>query len=174
MALIVEDGTGRADAEAYVSVAEADTYHLNRGNAVWAPLTGTVKEQLLRKATEYMLGEYGSRWASFRTTSTQALDWPRAWVPLPDAPYGYGSSSAYVPNNIVPGEVKRACAALALIANDGDLAPSLPPTTLKETVGPISVEYDPASVNYTVYRAIDATLKRYLSGSKMNVGLVRT
>lgn len=32
MPLIVEDGTGLPDAEAYISVADADAYHDARGN----------------------------------------------------------------------------------------------------------------------------------------------
>jgi hypothetical protein len=57
MALIVEDGTGRADAESYVSVADADTYHANRGELRRGRRSAPPpsKEQLLRQATEYML-----------------------------------------------------------------------------------------------------------------------
>ena len=36
MALIVEDGTGKATANSYVSLAVADAYFLLRGNADWA------------------------------------------------------------------------------------------------------------------------------------------
>lgn len=39
MALIFEDGTGRADADSYCSVADADAYLAARGrNATWATL----------------------------------------------------------------------------------------------------------------------------------------
>src|SRR6266850_1608568 len=119
MALVVEDGTGLAAAESYASVAEADQYHSDRGNAAWAPLATAAKEQALRKATEYMVQVYRQRWASFRTTFVQALDWPRAWVPLIDAPGPYGRWTAYVPYNVVPAEVKRACSELALVSLAG-------------------------------------------------------
>jgi hypothetical protein len=46
MALIVEDGTGLANAESYVSVADATTYHANIGNTAWA-----VYRQSLRDIT---------------------------------------------------------------------------------------------------------------------------
>ena len=36
MALIIEDGTQPAGANAYVSTADADDYHLARSNAAWA------------------------------------------------------------------------------------------------------------------------------------------
>lgn len=174
MPLIVEDGTGLASAESYISVADATTYHADRGNAAWAALASdTVREQLLRKATDYMLQVYGERWLSFRTTSTQALDWPRAYVQLKDAPYGYGSMAAYVPNNVVPVEVKRACAELALAASSGELAPALERATLSERVGEIAVTYDPNSAEYKRFRAVDMLVGRYLGGSGTNVGLVR-
>ena len=38
MALIVEDGTGLANAESYVSVADATTYHTNYGNTAWTAI----------------------------------------------------------------------------------------------------------------------------------------
>ena len=43
MSLIVEDGTGLAGAESYVSVTDADTYHDKRGNTAWATLTTAQK-----------------------------------------------------------------------------------------------------------------------------------
>lgn len=82
MALIVEDGTGLAAAEAYASVAEADTYHTARGReATWTDLDADVKERALRLATDYMQQAYRSLWAGTRKTTAQALDWPRWNVP---------------------------------------------------------------------------------------------
>lgn len=51
MSLVTEDGTAKADAESYCTVAFATTYHSDRGNAAWAALASdTVREQLLRPA----------------------------------------------------------------------------------------------------------------------------
>ena len=36
MALIVEDGTAKSDAESFISGTDADTYFSKRGNATWA------------------------------------------------------------------------------------------------------------------------------------------
>lgn len=174
MALIVEDGSGKVDSESYISVAEATTYHSDRGNAAWAALANdTIREQMLRKATGFMEQTYRERWKMFRVTSTQALSWPRAWVQLPDAPYGYGSFAAFVPNTIVPTEVKRACAELALAAISGDLNPTLDRTTLKEKVDVIEVEYSPHSPEYKRFRAVDMLLSPYLQVSGMSAKLVR-
>lgn len=173
MALVVEDGTGRADAESYISVNDADTYHSDRGNSTWGPLATSAKEQHLRKATDYMLEAYRGRWLSFRVFSTQTLDWPRAYVALADAPSGYGSFAAFVPNNIVPTEVKRACAELALASMDGALSPALDRTTRREKVGEIEVEYDAGSPAYKQFRSVDMLLSVYLAGSGSSAGLVR-
>ena len=84
MSLIVEDGTGRADAESYASVSVADAYHTARGNTAWAALATTaLKEAALRKATDYLGQTYGLRWKGYRMTTTQALDWPRELVCRP-------------------------------------------------------------------------------------------
>lgn len=42
--LIVEDGTGIANADSYVSVAEADAYHVAFGNDLWAAIDPTKKK----------------------------------------------------------------------------------------------------------------------------------
>jgi hypothetical protein len=68
MTLTVEDGTGKADAESYISVADADTYFTARNNATWAALSTSDKEAALRKATDYMLQAYRVRWAGMRET----------------------------------------------------------------------------------------------------------
>lgn len=167
MTLIVEDGTGKSDAESYATVVEASTYHnaRNQGDA-WDLVDD--QEAALRLATAYMEQAYRLRWKSFRVTATQALCWPRAWVQTPDAPYGYGSFAAYIPNNVVPTEVKQACMELALKSASGALAPDLERATVAEKIGPIEVQYDKSSPRYVEFRSIDMLLGPFL----MNVGPV--
>jgi hypothetical protein len=173
MALDVEDGTGKATSESFISVTDADTYHSNHGNTTWAALATANKEAALRKATEYMEQAYRLKWRGYRVTSTQRLSWPRAWCPIPDAPYGYGSFTAYIAQNVVLDEAKRACAELALIASAADLNPTLERTTSSEKVGDIAVTYDTNSPEWKRYRSVDMLLAPYLSGSSISVGLVR-
>ena len=71
MTIIVEDGTGLANAESYVSVVDANTYHSKLGNDAWTDLDTSVKEQLLRKATDYMVAQYRLQYAGYRRYSTQ-------------------------------------------------------------------------------------------------------
>jgi len=175
MALVVEDGTGKADAESYISVADADTYHSNRNSTSWAVLSTAVKEACLRKATEYMVNQYRTRWLGVRVESStgQALDWPRAFVY--SEPFLNGAVGEYpylVADDVVPTEVQRACAELALRASATTLDPDLEQKVVQETVGPITVKYDVNAPVYVTYRQIDNMLKIYLKTGG-NSGMVR-
>jgi hypothetical protein len=167
MALITEDGTGLSTAESLCSVAFANAYHSNRGNAAWSALgSDPVREQLLRKATDYMEQMYREQWAGHRFYTTQALSWPRYGVPMRDAGSFYASDA-------VPVIVANACAELALRAISGALAPDIGRLKSRVKIGPIETEYVAGSSN-TRYRAIDQMLRPFLNGSGgMNVNVVR-
>jgi hypothetical protein len=174
MSLEVEDGTAKANAESYVSVADVSAYHAARGASTWALLTEAQMEQALRRATDYMLQMFRGRWKGFRKDATQALDWPRAYVYLePFIQGGVGEQPYLVADNIVPAEVKNACAELALRAAAGELSPDLTRSKSSVRVGEISVTYDPASSEYPRFRAIDAMLSPYLTGSALNMRVAR-
>jgi len=168
MALEVEDGTGKSTAESYISVADASNYHTVRGNTAWAALaTDALREAALRKATDFMRQVYRSRWQGYKVNEDQALDWPRYDVEVE----GYAIDS-----DIVPTEIKNACAELALRASAADLNPDLTQGVAREKVGQIEVEYDKASPQFTRYRAIDALLSPYLKagGGGCSMGLIRS
>lgn len=118
MALVVEDGTGRSDAESYLSVAAANTFHTNHGNSAWSG-ADAAKEQALRRATRYVDGHYRARWKGFKRLRTQALEWPRYDV--------YDLSGYDVDSDSVPAAVQHATAEAALreIASPGSLQPDL-------------------------------------------------
>ena len=83
MALVVEDGTGLSNADSYVSVEEADAYHLLYGNDEWATLAN--KEVLLRRASRDIDLMFGTRYQSRPFLTTQSLLWPR--IPYYSSPY---------------------------------------------------------------------------------------
>lgn len=174
MALIVEDGTGLANAESYISVAYATSYHADRGNSGWAAIASdTIREQLLRKATEYMLQVYRMCWKGYRTSTTQSLDWPRNNVLRTDIATAY-SGTIYYPDNEIPIEVKNACAELALKANSITLAPDLNQLILKQKVGPLETEYSEYSSQSRRYRSVDLMLTPYVTNrSGVNITLIR-
>lgn len=175
--LIVEDGTGKADAESYTSVADASAYHTARGNAAWAALASdTVREQLLRKATDAMMQMFAGRWAGTRVSSTQALDWPRYNVPMKDGPanlpYSYGVAS-YYPSNTIPAAVARACAELALRAATADLIADGTQAVKREKIGPLEVEYQDATTSGTSYRAVEGMLAPFMVATSGQIRLAR-
>ncbi len=168
MSLICEDGSGKSDSESYISVADASNYHTVRGNTAWAALTtDALREAALRRATDYMRQAYRSRWQGYKVNEDQALDWPRYNVVVE----GYAIDS-----DIVPTEIKNACAELALRASAADLNPDLTQGVLSEQVGSIQVTYDKASPQFTRYRAIDAILSPYLKagGGGCSMGVIRS
>lgn len=168
MSLIVEDGTGMATAESYISVADASTYFTARAVTTWGALaTDALREAALRKATEYMISTYRDRWQGLRVYPTvQALCWPR---------YGVAIEGVYLDDDVIPETIKRACAELALKAASADLNPDLTQGVVREKVGSIEVEYDKSSPQSTRYKAIDAMLAPYLKtgGGGCSMKLVR-
>jgi hypothetical protein len=151
--MTVEDGTGLSTASSYASVAEADAYHLLRGNSTWTGLDA-VKEAALIRATSYITGEYSSRWPGYRSSGTQALDWPRSGALDADGYYQSG----------VPVAVKVATieAALLELVTAGTLteAQDRGGAIVREKVGPIETEYSDGAPTGTVYPAIKLALSR--------------
>ncbi|QHJ00112.1 hypothetical protein GT347_20290 [Xylophilus rhododendri] len=174
MPLTVDTGAGNPAADSFVSLADATAYHSSIGNTAWADLAPDVQEQRLRRATAFMEQAYRMRWAGTRVTSTQALSWPRAWVPMPDAPGGYGSLPAYYPIDSVPVAVQRACAELALkAATSSSLAPDVKPLATRVKVGPIEKEYAAGSRQTTRYGAVEGMLAPFFATSGGMVRVVR-
>ena len=175
MTLVVETGSGSATAESFISLTDAATYHSNRGNAAWAALASdAVREQCLRKATDYMQGQYRARWQGYKNTATQALAWPRAFVYI--EPFYLGAVGSYpflVASDIVPVEVKNACAELALKAATADLLADTTQQVIREKIGPLETEYDKFSPQSTRYSAIEAMLAPYFARGSNSIKTVR-
>lgn len=124
--------------DAYDSVANVDAYWADRGNAAWAALTEVVKEQNIRKATDYI--DRNFRFIGNRATASQRLEWPRLDAVDPDG-FTVGETDA-------PWQVKEAMAIVAdlyragtydlegIVTNDAAIR--------KTKVDVIEVEYDTA------------------------------
>jgi hypothetical protein len=173
MTLIVEDGTGKPDAQSFASVATADAQMAELGMTIWTSLNEPEKEQALRRATQYMEQVYRLRWQGYRTTNGQSLSWPRAEVPIPDAPGKFAGYYTYVNEYSVPAEVVRACVELALKAAAGPLYADQARAQNRVKVGDIEAEYSPYSSQAIKYVAIDALLLVYLTSSANSATLVR-
>lgn len=162
--LIPEDGTGLANADSLASLDFADTYHFNRGNTRWQEIGDPRKEQLLRRATDYIKYIFGRSFAGIIAVQGQALPFPRIIVSL----------GGNVGN---PIDIQEATAELALIADSAPLMPNEMTMRKKMVkVGPIQVEYD--ANGFTGPRFVSATsrLVKYMDNLSigMTARLVRT
>ena len=144
MALIIEDGTGKSDAESYVSVADCVTYADNRG-LTFSASTTPLQEQALRRAAVWLDSTYRSRFTGFRTDGhDQALEWPRQSGVYQSEPFGS------IPTDIVPQEIIDAqCeAAVRELATPGGLSPDVVAGKIQKSVtvvGAVSVDYAASS-----------------------------
>lgn len=169
MGLVVETGAGLPDAESFCSVESANAYHANRGNAAWAALASdTVREQMLRKASDYMEQLYRPRWAGMKKITSQALSWPRYYVPIKDA-----VMTQYYDANSVPAQVANACAELALRAISGELAPDISRLKRRVKVDVIETEYVDGAAPFVRFRAVDRMLDPFMSGTAGQLRVVR-
>lgn len=104
-ALVVEDGSGKVDANTYVSLADADAYLTdNPHTTLWEDTTEDVKTWALMSATRLM--DTYMKWEGSRQTETQALEWPRSG--------GKNRCSGQsIPENYIPKNITNACIELA-------------------------------------------------------------
>lgn len=118
MALIVENGTGMATAESFLSASDIGIYLAKFGDsAAWDVASTAAQEQAAREATRWLEAKFTVRWIGERLTPTQALSWPRGNARDSDGhAVGYDS---------VPTRVKNATAVLAGKALTDDLLPDI-------------------------------------------------
>lgn len=157
-----EDGTGLANADSYVSVAEADAYADARG---WADWTGSTaqKEHRLVTATAYIDATY--RFRGVIATTTQALAWPR----LDDARQSLTDPEGR-PLTGVPKAVKSACIELARVAVTQALTPAPEAAAVKrERVKAGSVETE---TEYAVAGGSTADPSPSVMADRLLAGLV--
>jgi hypothetical protein len=161
MALEVEDGTGKNNAESYASVSSADTYVADYlgGDTTWDAATTTAKEVALRQATQYIDGVFGPRFNGDRASATQALAWPRMEVWTPDG--------EYVSATVVPTEVEQATIELAVRAAAGSIQPDETALSIKSErvkAGPVETEteYNGSQSTASYYPKAARLLWRYM------------
>lgn len=137
MAFTVEDGTKPEGANAYISVAYADSYFTDRGIAAWTG-DNAAKEKAIVKATDYIDKRFGRRFRGYRESRDQELEWPRMNAVDND---GWLLSN----KDEIPRQLKKACAEYALRALTAALVED--PTgasgeveAVREKVGPIEEE----------------------------------
>lgn len=146
--------------DSYLALGDADAYFAARNVTGWTEAPTVAREAALMQASAYIDGSYAFR--GVIADPGQVLSWPRfdAW----------DSEGRLVAG--IPRRVEHATAELALIALAGDL---LPPRerggkVLKETVGPVEVEYAPDAPPGCSYPIVDLLLKPLLrSGANREI-----
>ncbi|PWJ88363.1 hypothetical protein C8D77_11185 [Mesorhizobium loti] len=151
MALVVEDGTGLAGANSYVSVADFEAYLDSRATA----LPSGDEEGALIRATDFIDGEYRLRFPGKRLLGrTQALEWPRK-----EAVDQFGED---IDDDEVPVEIKNATceAAVRELADPGSLSPDLERGgKIKELkAGSVDITYTDGAPAETIFSIIDKAL----------------
>jgi hypothetical protein len=150
--LVVEDGSGIANANSYTSVSFSLAHFDNRANpAAWSGAATAVQEAALRQATFYLEDVYGANWRGAKASEAQALSWPRSGVTDGDTGFGYDSDE-------IPTRLQEAVCELALRVVDGDtLNPDVAVgaagvTTSAVSIGSVSISESYAGSSSTAPR----------------------
>ncbi len=172
--IIVETGLEVANANSYVTLAEANTFFQQVANSVWDGLDNTdEKIPFIIAAQRYMAQAFRMRWLGYRHTNTQPLDWPRLWVNQFDAPGNYGPYPLYYAPTVIPQQIKDAQCMLAVKLANGDLAPDIERVTESEQVGPIKVTYAKGFSTVTIFRDVELLLAPFFKSTGMNAVVSR-
>jgi hypothetical protein len=150
MAIVVEDGTGLANSNSYISEAELTTYATDRG----ITLVGTASANLLL-SMDYIEQQ---PFKGYKYTDEQALQWPRGnvWID------GYEVDTDEIPQLLRDAQAEFA---IAIDAGNNPLATESR-ATKKEKVGDLEVEYMDGARNSTYVAAGESKLTKLLtSGS---------
>lgn len=171
IAIIVEDGSGVANANSYVSVADARTYAEQRG--VTLPVSDDEVATQLIRAMDYLEAQ-ACLYQGCKTSSDQALQWPRTGAYI-----GCNQPENEIPSNVIPKSLVSAQVQLAMAINAGfDLQPNVSPQDYvkREKVGPIETEYaDPSSVGIMpTFTAVNALLAPLFGNCATNRFSLRT
>lgn len=165
MALTVEDGTGVANADSYVSLQDFRDYAAARG--VSLPAEDAAAEQKLRAAMDY-LAMYDRRLIGNKVAPDQDLSWPRV----------SGQTPALWWEGSVPGVFRRAQMVLAIHALKGPLTAAERPedkgAVKAVTVGPIKTEYsEKKSSGQPSFPEVDTVLSGFFKTGGVAITAVR-
>lgn len=166
MSFVAEDGTGVEGANSFVSLADSNTFFtLHRSAATWAAASDTNKQIALIAATRDIQAQFKGLWIGELADDDQGLDWPRDEA--------YDDDDRLLTG--VPQALKDATCELALIALSAELRPARDgdDRVKRETVGPITTEFDTAQPRGKRYPLVDSLLAGLIDGSPGTIKLVR-
>ena len=148
--LVVEDGTGKADANTYISLADYGTYIGDR--ELTDSATDAVKTGRIIQAKDWLESQE-KRYQGSKNSDTQSLVWPRAWVQV----YGYAVTSTEIPQQLIDAQAQLIYdSASTDIYNVGDGR-----AITKEKVDVLEVAYSDNGVSNVqpIFAKVNALLK---------------
>ena len=166
LTLIKEDGTGKADANAYANAADGDAYHAGHLYAsAWTAASADNKAVALVMASRLIDAEY--QFGGTRSVATQSLQWPREDCPDPDA-------GDMVAETMVPKAVVEAACELAreLIITDRTAAPAGEGLKYYNNAG-VQTGYDKTDTRPIIPAVVQALLAKFGSMIKAKSGAVK-
>lgn len=177
MSIIVEDGTGKIDANSYVDLSFADAYFTERANSVWQSYFDNKKEAALIRATDYIEMRFGSQFSGSRLypDNPQLLSFPRK--DSNGNPIGSYIYDIIDPTLIIgistPTAIKRATCEYAVRAIVGELITDTSNVEVVNTrvkIGSIEKETTyPSTIRqpkqFASYPAADLLIKPYLKSN---------
>lgn len=155
MTIVIEDGTGLANANSYASESTFETYTEDRGIT---PATGDAEAALIR-ATQAIDAKYRARFNGYKARQrAQALEWPRQGV--------LDTQSFLVPANAVPIEIVQATceAAIRELVAPGSMMPDLERGGDIRSIkaGSVAIDYGANASAHTTFSIIDGILSSLL------------
>ena len=164
MSIVVEDGTGIADANSYASEDDFDNYTDDRGYVV----TPGDTEAALIRASRSLDAKYRRRYPGTRLLGRdQGLEWPRQ-----DATDAEGN---IIDENEIPEEIIDATCELALreLSSPGSTMPDLERggAVRRLQAGSVSVEYATSASVTTTFSLVDGILSSLLLLTSSSTGL---
>lgn len=168
MALVVEDGTGKEDADSYVELADAVAYAAARGLTFPASPAGPAEAALIR-ATAAIDATYRARFPGQRTNGrAQSLEWPRK--------YAGDAAGEPIADDEIPQEVINATceAAVRELSSPNSMMPDLERGGQIKSLqaGSVAIEYGSNATAQTTFSLIDGILSSLIGGG--NGGLFAT
>lgn len=151
--IIIEDGTGKTDANSYATESALSTYASDRGITI----SGTNNE-LLIAAMDYI---ESLDFTGIKNTKAQSLQWPRYGVYID----GYSFDNDAIPQLLIDAQIETA---LAIDASNDPLS-TIDRATKKEKLEGLEVEYMDNSNDATIVRKINSKLKKLLRNSSYSV-----
>ena len=176
LTLVKEDGTGKADANAYASVADGDAYHEGHLYAsAWTAASADQKAAALVMATR--LVDSVIQFHGVKASGAQALQWPREDCPDPDANADVVGQrvvlSTVVPNAVVDATCETARALLIEDRTANPLGEGLKFTG----IGELQQSFDKSDRRPMLPRLVITMLGKYgawVGGQSVAAKLMRT